>query len=1141
MVDALRWVFGEQNPRLLRGQRWQEIIFGGSASRRPLALAEVTALLDNTTGSLDLPYSEVEISRRLLRSGETEYSINRQSCRLKDVYDLLSGTGAAGSYSYIAQSAVDEALNARPEDRRAAFEDAAGLGRYRQRRQDAARRLGEIEHAGQRLADIIAELQRQIEPLAREAGQAERFLVLRREREEVEALLWADAAFHQQRRHADAVGRGEEVTARLAEGRRILASMEQEGASAHRNLSVLRGLHSAAEASARTLLSDENRRRAACAVLHERLTNLKTEDTSLSDRLKRLELRHGEIRLVLDGQPADAAAGHATDRRAASLLDEAKARLATAEARREEQSARRRQHARALEVQAREAATLREALRSRKSRLAALDGRLAAIEQELAKAGAELARHGEAAAKARSALDRLESSLTPLRRRRQEIQQQLDSLRSLHADERDKQSVLNAELLVINERLAALDRKPPVAAAAAAEAVKLARELLGTQPALLGDILVVDSGYERAVEAALGLGLYALVVPDWEAALAIVKGRPVEGSAGTAVFLPACASPAIREAVPPALDALTGHVRYSQPDGRGASLAGALLTGVAVTDALPAAIEAVRNWPSLFSAVTRDGKAVLQGGMVLDGLPLLQAGPVSTRREHDEAAREAQRLTAGRSESAARLKALASRAEALAREGTEAAAGLAEAESERQREAAIAGRSAELLAALNARSQVLAEEQARAARERAELLTAIQDIEDKLASVAGRTASLNAELAAAADEAARADAGYRDAHAAYNQQRVELARAEEAGRADQERRRQLATEAESLAKELASAVTRHEEIVANSSQASGELAAQQEALEACAASRAVQDRESQRLQGLLAAAEETAAGLTRQIREMTAANTALEGRGHRLELLLERLAGEGRNLALAQKSLHPRFASLQPAAHADPETLQGQVTELAAQLAELGQVDLGASEQYRRLRDRQEFLLRQQAELQDSAAALRSGAEEIEREMARRFQDCFERIRGEFRTTFAGLFGGGEADLRLTDPADPLGSGVDIYAQPPGKRMASLALLSGGERALTAIALLFALSGSPVHGFSVLDEVDAYLDEPNCVRFSRYLRSLSADRQFLIITHNKGTMEAADVLYGLTMEEHGVSRVISVRLDQAAATGEATG
>jgi chromosome segregation protein len=754
-------------------------------------------------------------------------------------------------------------------------------------------------------------------------------------------------------------------------------------------------------------------------------------------------------------------------------------------------------------------------------------------------------------------LEQLEHSLSPLRHTRNQLQSQLESLRSEQAGERDRHAGLGAEGLVMNERLAALDRKPPAPASAAAQAAALARDLLGFEPATLGDSLIVETGYEKAVEAALGLGLYALVVPDWEAALRLAsgRGRQEQSNSVTAVFLPASA-PALApapvhagEAVPDGLEVLATRVK----DGGGArqgpgfaaagglSLAAALLSGVAVTDSLEAAAEVMRLHPSLTAAVTRDGRTVTRGGFVYDGPPLLQAGPVSTRREREAVAKEVERLAALRAESAARLKKHAALEDSLTRQAKEAAAALAGAEAELKRETAAVARWAEALAAIKARRQVLSEEQDRVSGEHINLLASIERLEGQLASAAEKTAALNAELAAATQDWARADSDCRKSETEYGQLRVEGARAQEADRAARERRRQLAAEFDSLERELASARARHQEIASTLRQTIEALDGEQRALEDCAASRALQDRESLRLQGEVAAAEETAAGLTRQSREMAAANTALEGRGHRLELLIERLAGEERSLAIAQKSLHPRFASLGPAAHSDPDMLQARAAELTAQLTELGQVDLGASEQYRRLNERLQFLLQQQTELQESSAALRSGANELEREMARRFQECFERIRGEFRTTFAGLFGGGEADLRLVDPDDPLGSGVEIYAQPPGKRMASLALLSGGERALTAIALLFALSGSPVHGFSVLDEVDAYLDEPNCARFGRYLRSLAAGRQFLVITHNKGTMEAADVLYGLTMEEHGVSRVISVRLDQAAATKEATG
>lgn len=1142
VVDALRWVFGEQNPRLLRSQRWQEVIFGGSAARRPLALAEATVLLDNSDGALGLPHAEVEVSRRLLRSGETEYSINRQPCRLKDVQDLLAGTGAAAVYTYVGQSAVDEALNARPEDRRAAFEEAAGLARYRQRSQDAGRRLGEIEQASQRLGDLVAELGRQLEPLGREAELADSFLALRREREDVEALIWADAAFRRERRQRDAIQRRHELVARAGDAARVQAGLEEEAAAAERNLAILRGEQAQAEAAARALLVEENRRRAAAAVLEERRTSLRGEDADLAERLGVLRERSGEIERALaetaSAPPSETAPGRAPD---AAALAGAEARLVAAAIRLEQEVDRRRRCSAAADGAGRELAALHEASRSGQDRLSALTRRLTALDQQLAAMAGELDRASGERARVHAAQAAFEESLRLLRERRRAGQADLAGVRAAEASERERHSALNGQSLVARERLASLDREPVPLAAAAAEAARLARAAHGLDPAQLGDLLAVDPGYERATEAALGIAIYALLVPDWDAAAAIVDSRAkaASGNRGTAVFLPATAARAVRDGVRAPLDPLRDHVRAAGDDGPVGRLVAALLGGIAVTTDLPAAIRAVRGNPELSAAVTGDGRAVLQGGLVLDGPSMPQAGPVTVRRERQELAAEVGRLGAQCSASESKLRDLAARADALVREGAQAGAAISAAEAELRRGTDGARKIAETLAALGARREALAEERARTVREHEELTTKLERLAGRLQVATQHCGQLADDLAAAA--LADAEAEHRAAQAEHAQLRVELARAEEIAKAGRERRQRLAAEAERIARELDATLSRRKSLVSLLREAEQTLSAEQEALSACAHARAVQEQKTSRAARELAAAQDVVAGLTRQAREMASARAGLEGRRHRLDLLVERFAGEGRSLAVERKSLPPRFEPLEPAVHQDPEGLRSRAAQLTAQLAELGSADLGASEQHRRLRERQDFLLRQQTELRDSAAALRNSAGELEREMARRFRDCFEQIRLDFQRIFVQLFGGGEADLRLSDPDDLLSSGVEIAAQPPGKRMTSLALLSGGERALTAVALLFAVMGTPVAGFSVLDEVDAYLDEPNCARFGRYLRLLAGSRQFLVITHNRGTMEAADVLYGLTMEEQGVSRVVSVRLDQPAASGGSAG
>jgi chromosome segregation protein len=287
----------------------------------------------------------------------------------------------------------------------------------------------------------------------------------------------------------------------------------------------------------------------------------------------------------------------------------------------------------------------------------------------------------------------------------------------------------------------------------------------------------------------------------------------------------------------------------------------------------------------------------------------------------------------------------------------------------------------------------------------------------------------------------------------------------------------------------------------------------------------------------LRAAEGTVAGTEQQLSEAAARREDALRRLRGLDVLVERLEGDLRSLAVAKEALASRFAGIAPLAAGDPEALVSRRGELGDALAALGPVNLGAAEQSRRLKERLSYLTNQASDLTASREELLASAQDLDLETARRFGEVFEDLRARFKSVFSDLFAGGQADLILTDPADPLASGVDILAQPPGKRLAGLALLSGGERALTAIALLFAMAGGSASGFFVLDEVDAYLDDPNCVRFCRYLQQLAYARQFLVITHNKTTMEAAGVLHGLTMEEEGVSRVVSVRLDEAAAAG----
>jgi chromosome segregation protein len=1184
IVDALRWVFGEQNPRSLRGSRWEEVIFAGSVARRPLGLAEVVAVLDNSAQDMPVPYREVEVSRRLLRSGDGEYAIGRVPCRLKDIHDLTAGTGAGSSaYAYVPQAAVDEVLKSRPEDRRAVIEEAAGLSRYRGRQQEAQRRLAEVDDARRRLDDLLAEVDGQLAPLAAEAEVAMRYLALRAEHEDLSARLWADAAARARRRLETAVERVASLRANLEQLDAGATAIGEELGAGRAAAAQLRRARMESDSLARTLLTDENRRRAAAAVLQERLATAKRDHGAWTERVARLAARLAEARVELAGlaQPDQASPDQARpdqarpdqaspdqarpdqaqpdeggqgqrqpgDSRERAEAAEAEQAYLSLEGLRRAAAAEERAAAAAAATAQAEHARAAETLRGAAARLSGLSRRIAELERQTAAASADGQAQQQAAGASSAAVAKLREQRDALRTLAEDLEASMGASAATLAAARSSAGAVAARLGAARERWLALEAaegRLPLAAAALETADRLKGRRAGSvgagagaSPALLASLIEVDPGFETALSSALGLAQFALLLSDWTEVLAVSSAREAVSLSGAVVLLPAHHDgPAqARDQLPaamPGVRRLIAVVRSLDEGRLPRAVLDRLLGHFWLTPDLPTAIAAVRGSGGQTAAVTALGQAVLPGGLVVDGpgafasdligLPAEQAA-LKERIEGLE-----QELAAARSAE----QDAGHRHDQISGQLKRAMAAAAEASRSLDRETAQHSRLAAAAAAAAAR---LGADQ----RQLAEVRRETELMHQALAAAKEAAASAEAALIAAKDAAqgaarslASADSRLASARDALQQARLELAQREQARIAAGERQARLSAEAQSLARDVADGSAHAREAGALAERLRAELAEAQAALARCQEQREAAEADSRNLTRDLAAQEATVRGREAELDQTTRARRDSADKLHQAELVVERLQGDQRSLTVERRSLPARFDGLEPALAPDAASARARREAIEVELSAIGQVNLGAAEQVRRLAARRDFLAEQRHDLEASAAALRASAAELEREIESRFLRCFSETRSRFAGVFADLFGGGLGDLQLTQPDQPLTSGVEILAQPPGKRMTSLSLLSGGERALTAIALLFSLLGRGRTGFCVLDEVDAHLDEVNCQRFCRYLRSLAGQQQFLVVTHSKATMEAADVLYGLTMEEDGVSRVISVRLDGAA-------
>ncbi|MCL6521631.1 MAG: chromosome segregation protein SMC [Firmicutes bacterium] len=1146
LADALRWVLGEQSPRELRSERMEDLIFHGSAARRPVGVARVTLTLDNSDGSLPLPHAEVSITRVVDRSGLSEYRLNRQPCRLRDIAELLWGSGLGrNSYAFVSQGEVDRLVASRPAERRLLVEEAAGVTRIRARRQEAERHLGRARQAWERAGDLVAELEREHAPLRLAAERAVRRAALEEERLRLATsrlgLRW--------RRLEEAGARLREELARLEEEARAAAGeaarAEQELAEAAREEAEAREprlrleRRAAAEEARRLAVTEqwrrqveesrraaEEARRAAEArpgrgslEAERRLSELSEERARAEAEAERREQEAREAAEEARAAERETGEAEAAASRAEAAWRRAEERLQDALRRRDAERAGRKERLEAARARSGEAeralARMRDEAALRRREEAAARGRLEASRQRLAAAGEELERRRRRRREAEAGLERLREALRARRQR-------LELLRGLEESEAGYPAGVRT---VLQGR----QRGEPAF-----------REVVGP----LGELLRVEEELARAVEVALGPQAYHLVIASGRAAQEAVEALRRAG-AGRVTFLPLDAlrprrpsadeEPAEREA-----GAIGWASRLCRYEPRLEPAVAYALGRVLVARDLAAARRIAARYGLRFPVVTLEGDQVHAGGAISGGAWRGRApGVVARRAEEERLEAEAARLAGEVGEGEA-LLAEAARAEA------EAARARAEAEAEARAAELEAARAEERAGQVAARLEELERARAEAAAELARL-----EAETAAAGGDGGEPAGEADLRRAKADLERAEAERREAGRRLGEarQRLEaaLARRQETGLA-RERARARAAQ---LAREqawLADEVLRLEEAAREQAERARQAARRAEELAAEA---------SRRLDELAAlawraeCAEEAAAGLAERetaARRRGAAAEARLGEARRrselaaqrmqaVRLRLARLEAEGEALGREAAVTGARAPWEEPAgeepAPLAEEELSARLTEVEEELRRLGPVNPEAPGQLAELEGRLGFLRRQLDDLERSRANLERLLGELEAEAERRFRRGLEEVRRAFAAIFARLFQGGEADLRLSEEEGGE-AGVEIEVRPPGKRRSPLGLLSGGERALTALAFLLALEQVHPSPFLVLDEADAPLDESSAARLGAFLREQSRRLQVLVITHQRGTMEVADRLWGVTSAERGVSQLFSLELARAA-------
>ena len=1143
LSDAVRWVLGETSSRQLRAAgKMEDVIFGGTRRRSAMGFASVRLTLDNTSHTLDVDADEVTIGRKYYRSGDSEYTINGQVCRLRDVYELLLDTGIGrDGYSVIGQGRIAEIVAAKSSERREIFEEACGIAKYRYRKTEAERRLAAAGENLERLRDILGELESRVGPLEKESAKAQKFLELSEQRKTLEVTLWTDSVHRardtvrQQVRdyetaQADYERFDGEAKAAEQEAEEIRMQAQQLTIAVERLNGDIRSITeqiSGSDSRIAVLENDILRNEESIASLRSEIEAGEQDGAEADAALQRhravaakMEAEGEKLAAEIDAlnaeleQLADAsnASGARKDTLRAEITDltakRTEAQVAQAAAEAAEETAR--QRLPALEQAVQEGTDQWETARQDLTDTIRYREMLTENEKQLAnvRSGLELKLKNR-----KAALDEADTAEQRLGRELDAARQRLSVLREL---EKNMDGYQNSVKAVMR----------------AAGARRL-RGIIGPVSA----ILKVEPGCEVAVETALGAALQNIVVENEAAAKAAIALLRSD-NAGRATFLPL-------DTVQPGVfrGRLSGTARLAsslvQADARYDNIVSNLLGRIIVVEDINEASRVARDNGFRSRVVTMDGQVINAGGSFTGGSVQRSAGLFTRKQEMEELRIRAAKLQKDclaaqekTDQCKEQVDALQAELTATASEQITAANDRVRAEAEQKRLEAAA---AQLETARNARRQeidtlqaALADSRAKAedaAKLQAELTAKIDRRTAEMSRIAeGDDSFLTRQNALAQDLSAKRleqVTRQKDAELAYSQ----IAALEQRARDAAARRTSLEESVAALA--ARSDACRAEIADIRQTRADSQTTiAQKEAeiREATQKRLARQQAETETLARARTAAD-SREEMSREMARLAERKAAAESE---YDQTVAKLWDEYQLSVSQAEALCVEFDSL-PA-------LRAQVADLRGKIRALGSVNVSAIEEYKEVKARYDALVTQVTDVEESRNELSRMISKLSAQMREIFTDSFRAINENFGRVFAELFGGGEASLVLEDESNVLSSGIGIRVAPPGKVIKNLEALSGGEQALVAISIYFAILAVNPAPFCILDEIEAALDDANVVRFAQYLRRVSDKTQFIVITHRRGTMEAANVLYGVTMQEDGVSKLLKLDLEQVDAT-----
>lgn len=1146
--DAVRWVMGEMSAKALRGGNMQDVIFAGTEKRKPLGYAQVSLTLDNSDRIFNLDFDEITVSRKAYRSGESEYSINGAVCRLRDIHELFMDTGLGrDGYSIISQGKVGEIVSGRGEDRRNIIDEAAGISKYRHRREEAIRKLESTQENLVRISDIVGELESQIGPLSKQSEKAKKYLDLRESLKKIDINLFIRSVEKIKSELSETLKSFNIVTEELEDRQKEFEKTEKEieeknalADAKETELGEARDLLNECSLSIKELSGDIEVLKAAISSNGTMSESLLKDIGVLEDRKKQLEKSAADKEIEKNS--------------ALSELEGLKKELSDLSGVRDELSLEATKISDEINGLKTDIINKLNEIAGAKSSLASLE----AFKSSFSERKETILRENEITASQMDETDKIIKTLKEasdavkekldgdtkeynllserIKKEEQSIRKNTDEKEELSSAYNKKHSRLNM-LLEMEKDFEGFNRSVKTVLSKRASDLSECK-IFGA----LSSVISVDKKYITAIETALGAAAQNIVVETEQDAKYIIEYLK-ENKAGRVTFLPVSSVKAnvLQESEASKAPGFLGVASdIVSADKKFKNVIGNILGRCVVCDNIDNAILMSKKFSAKFKIVTLEGELINAGGAITGGYVNKSIGILSRAEEIKSLTAETRELEAKIKSSAQIISDAEERASAMKRrlEGIDSDI--------REREQELVKNEAQIAA-----TEKMAEEKKQS----------IKSVNDELEMIEAQISDSNEQIAVLINnitggelEIENINSKISDMESAF--EKAKQKRDEASAKADAKNE-----EITSVLSNLSALKIQIDSIDSQTGEIDNDISAKREDIKSVDVNSEEKQRQIEEKQALIEEKNGLLENMGKNIDSLTAQRAAAKDDANalltdskdvreRIYTLKEeqtRIDVKRQKLESDQESITERMWNDYEITYITAVSYKediGSTTEaqknaasLRAQIRALGNVNVDAIEEYKAVKERYDFLSAQYNDLTDAKAKLEKLIDSIQEKMKEQFEEQFKIINAHFDETFVQLFGGGRAKLILSDPSDLLQSGIDIEAQPPGKKLQNLSLLSGGEMAFTAIALLFAILKVRPTPFCILDEIEAALDEPNVYRFADYLTQYSKNTQFILITHRRGTMEAANLLYGVTMQEKGVSKLLALKIDEAESLG----